>query len=187
MEINQTQSTHPFFFSDQQERNTMAIETLSVPPNSNQNSVYLNLEGDDVPTTEPTTEPTDEPTVEDATSNENPAVEDNVAPEADQLAEEDVGTTPAPVTEPIVAPTPPAKQEATVVNMNTGDNKTPTATPAVKDGASPVPIDMPAVTENVTETNEQKKAKKKKTITIAILCTLFVLLALGGISYGIYY
>ena len=160
------QSTLPFFFSDEQRRNTMmAIET----PNSNQNSVYLNMEGDDVTTT-------DEPPAElpeDATSSENPAGEDDVATEDQPAEESGVDTTPAPETEPIVSsPTPPANKEATPINMNN-------ATPAVKDGASAVPIDIAAVT---AEANE-----KKKTITIAILCTLLALLALGGISYGIYY
>ena len=43
------------------------------------------------------------------------------------------------------------------------------------------------VNENKTQNGEPKKGTNTKTIIIAILCSLFALLALGGISYGIYY
>ena len=172
----ETQSTIPFFLNEQQERNTMASETLTVSPNSDHNSVYLDMEGDDVTTTEPTAEPT----AEDATSNENPAVEgdgettDNTIADTTEATSNDKQEG-EEVDGETTAPDPSAStdvQEGEEVNESAETKKESTT------------IDIPEV---VTQTGEPKKGTNKKTIIIAILCSLLALLALGGISYGIYY
>ena len=197
----ETQFTIPFFLSDQQERNTMASKTLTVPPNSDRYSVYLDMEGDDVTTTEPT--------AEDATSNENPAVEgdgettDNTTADTTeatsndkQEGEEGDGETTAPDPSAStdvqegeeVNESAETKNESTTIDIPEVVTQSPTdtSTAGTTDGASPVSINM-SVTENKTQIGEPKKGTNKKIIIIAILCSLFALLALGGISYGIYY